>query len=153
MQVIIDTEKGLTETDRMVLKSLLGITETASGVLMASEAKPAASPDGVHRGPNYNTETDLPKPAKKAAAKKATSGSAKKVAEAPAPSEPAEDSEVADSPAQETSVTMDDVKKRVNELMESGQRDDVVAALAVVGVKRVSLLTEDKFAAFMDALN
>jgi hypothetical protein len=85
-------------------------------------------------------------PAKKAAAKKAA---------APAPDPVVEDVEEADEDLigeDETEYTMADAVARATELVQASKADVVKAALADIGVAKVSHLKEPQIAEFMSAV-
>jgi hypothetical protein len=59
----------------------------------------------------------------------------------------------ASKPVQEASITLDTIRVAMAQLLGEGKRDKVIAILSVVGVKKVSDLTEDKFAETMVQIN
>lgn len=148
MQVIVDTEKALSATDRAVLLALLGITETPTGVLEASQKAHTPSAEGEA---GIERDTKPAAPAKKATpAKKAAAPAPKKAAE-PKPQPKASDEPEADQgDAHEALRT--EAKAAAKAAMDGGNRDAVVAALAAVGEKRVTTMKDENLEAFMGAL-
>lgn len=161
MQVIIDTEKGLSETDRAAVLVLLGIEVSPTGVVMAAAKFPTQaerhaaaaahtpSPEG-EAGIKRDTEA---KPAKKAAKK--TAASRKATSEATeAPAEPSAPAPAASEPeaAKNDAPDMGAVKVRVQKYLDANLRPVVVAAMDKVGSKRVGLIDPAKFQEFLDLI-
>lgn len=149
MQVIIDTEKGLSETDRAAVLVLLGIEVSPTGVVMAA----AKFPTQADRHAAAATEEPA-KPAKKAAAKK-TAASRKPTSEEPAAAaEPSAPAEAASEPeaAKNDDPDMEAVKVRVQKYLDANLRPVVVAAMDKVGSKRVGLIDPAKFQEFLDLI-
>lgn len=127
MQIIINTEVPLSDEDRAVLALLAG-NPVAAAAPAAAAAAPAAAPK------------------KRAAAKPAP-------APAPEPEDEPEDEDEDEDVVGGTAPTMGDAVARATELVGAGEASRVKAALADLGVKKVSELKgADDIAAFVEAL-
>lgn len=126
MQITIDTNEPLTETDRAILAPLLGnivpveepAPATAKPARTTKPAKPAPKPEPVEE----DEETE-------------------------APVEETEDEDLLGG-----EVTLQDAIDRATELVSSGKSAQVKAALAKVGAKRVSDIKPSNLKKFIDAL-
>lgn len=116
-------------------RALLALLEDGTAPVKTADAAPAEKP--------------APAP-KKTAAKPA----AKKAAAKPAPEPEPEDDEDEDEDIMggDDAPTMDDAVARATELVGKGKSAQVKAALAEVGAKRVSDLSDDQVPAFLAAL-
>ena len=124
MQITIDTNEPLTETDRAILAPLLG------NIVPVEEPAPATAKPA---------RTTKPAPAKPAPAK-------------PAPEPEPEPEEDEDEDLLGGEVTLQDAVDRATELVSSGKSAAVKAALAKVGAKRVSDIKPSDLKKFIDAL-
>ena len=91
--------------------------------------------------PVAQEQDETPAPAKKAPAKKAP---AKKAAAKKAPAPEPEDDEEGDGP------TLEDAVARAQELVGEKRTDEVKAAIAEIGVERVSKLRGEQIAQFLE---
>lgn len=133
MQIIIDTEKGLSPADVDVLNLLVA----RFGGTQPSDTPQALEVEAEKRAT----------PAKKtAAAKKAAPAAPKKAAE-PKPQPAPENSSEADSDDLRVQA-----KAAAKAAMDDGNRDAVVAALSAVGEKRITTMKDENLQAFMGAL-
>lgn len=101
------------------------------------------------------SETAAPAPAKKAAAAPAKKAAAKKAAAAPVvPDEPEEEPEADEDlvGGDDTEYTMADAVARATELVQASKADAVKAALADLGVAKVSHLKADQIGEFMSSV-
>lgn len=107
-------------------------------------------------GPTPEKTADAAPAEKSAPAPKKAAKPAKKAAAKPAPEpepEPEDDDEGEDLlGGEDDAPTMDDAVARATELVGKGKSAQVKAALAEVGVKRVSDLSDDQVPAFLAAL-
>ena len=129
MQITIDTNEPLTETDRAILAPLLGNIVPVEEPAPAT-AKPARTTKTARPAPEPEPE---PEPAKTA------------------PVEETED-EAEDEDLLGGEVTLQDAIDRATELVSSGKSAQVKAALAQVGAKRVSDIKPSNLKKFIDAL-
>lgn len=150
MQLHIDTNVPLSALDASILRAVLD--NVTIDFPTASERQETAKPAPAPRAAAAATRTaDKVKAAqaaeKAAAAKKAAEEAEAEEAEAEADEdEPAEDLIGSEGP------TLEDALAKATELMANGKASAVKAALAKTGEKRVSALTGNAIAVFMDAL-
>lgn len=142
MQIVLDTNQSLSDTEKAVLRTLLG----ESGPTPVTEPAGGWSEGGPEEKPAKKSA-----PAKKAAPKKQAKPD-------PEP-EPDEDEAEADEPevddladADEDAPTMDDAIRVATELVSDGKAAQVKEALAELGAKRVSELSADDVPAFLQSL-
>jgi hypothetical protein len=147
VQVIIDTEKPMSAADLKVLEVLrdsgVRAQHQAGGFPTQAERQEAAAP-----------AEEAPKPpAKKAAAKKAAA-SRKPTSEATAaPAEPSAPEPAAETAQADSGPTMDDLKARVQELLDADRKPEVLGVMGNLGIKRVGLTTPEQIQPFLAGLN
>lgn len=141
MQVIIDTEKPLSALDMEVLRVL-------------TRAQQADFPTQAERHAAAAPAEEAPaKPAKKTAAKKAAA-SRKPTSEATAaPAEPSAPEPAAETPQADSGPTMDDLKARVQELLDADRKPEVLEVMGSLGIKRVGLTKPEQIQPFLAGLN
>ena len=133
MRIEISTVNELSELDKSILRLLIGDAPVTPATVITTTAEPAP---------------------KRASAKRAP---AKPKAEDTTPDEPGDDEptpgdDVADEPTPDTDLTQE-AMDRASDLISEGRAADVKAALAVVGVKKVSeLVTTEQLTQFLNEI-
>jgi hypothetical protein len=153
MNITINTEIPLSDTDRDVLRALLGETlYTRGGVTTVNVNVP---PDEEEPAPAAKKAAPAKKtaPAKKAAAKKAEPEPEPEDDPEDEPVEGNTDEDDESEPDEDGADPLDLAVARATELLSEGETAKVKAALKAAGAKKVSELKGASVQKFLDALD